>query len=122
MTPQERTILDAVLTELLDIKRGLPNGELKQMAENMKEMKEDISELKYMLLNPEDGIVVKVNRNTEFRKERESKIPFLDNQVKDLEDLKTWKNGVVKALWIIFASLAAIVVRLLIMSSTGVTL
>jgi len=120
MTPQERTILDAVLTELLDIKRGLPNGELKQMADNMKEMKEDVSELKYMLLNPEDGIVVKVNRNTEFRKERENKIPFLDSQVKDLEELKTWKNGVVKALWIIFGALAAIIVRLIAMSSTGV--
>jgi hypothetical protein len=120
MTSQEKTILETVLTELHSIKRGLPNGELKQIADNMKEMKDDFSELKYMLLNPEDGIVVRVNRNTEFRKDRELKIPFLDNQVKDLEELKSWKSGVVKALWIIFASLAAIVARLLIMSSTKV--
>lgn len=118
MTPQERTILDTVLAELLDIKRGLPNGELKQMADTMKQLKEDVSELKYMLLNPEDGIVVKVNRNTEFRKERESKIPFLDSQVKDIEDLKSWKSTVVKVLWIIFGALVAIVLRIF----TGVSL
>lgn len=118
MTPQERTILDTVLAELLDIKRGLPNGELKQMADTMRELKEDVSELKYMLLNPEDGIVVKVNRNTEFRKERESKIPFLDNQVKDIEDLKSWKSTVVKVLWIIFGALVAIVLRIF----TGVSI
>jgi hypothetical protein len=53
-----------------------------------------------------------VNRNTEFRKERESKIPFLENQVKDIEDLKSWKNTVVKVLWIILGSLAGIVVKL----------
>jgi hypothetical protein len=35
----------------------------------------------------------------------------------ELEDLKRWKAGVSKALWIIFGTLAAIVIRMLIMHS-----
>ena len=31
----------------------------------------------------------------------------------DIEDLKTWKEGVTKALWILFAGLAAVIIRLL---------
>jgi hypothetical protein len=31
----------------------------------------------------------------------------------DVEDLKRWKEGVTKALWILFAGLAAVIIRLL---------
>jgi predicted RNA-binding protein with EMAP domain len=119
MTPQENTILETVLSELLAIKRGMPNGELKQMAEIVKDMKEDISELKYTLLNPEDGVIVKVNKNTEFRREREARIPEIEKQSKDLEEIKNWKEGVTKALWILFTAIAAIIARLFFISTIG---
>jgi hypothetical protein len=122
MTPQETSILETVLTELLAIKRRMPNGELKQMAETVKELKEDISDLKYTLLNPEDGVIVKVNKNTEFRQEREKKIPFLEIHIKDLEEIKNWKSTVTKALWIIFAALFTVIVKLFFISTTGIDL
>lgn len=120
MTPQETSILETVLTELLAIKRGMPNGELKQMAETVKDLKEDISDIKYTLLNPEDGVIVKVNKNTEFRQEREKKLPFLETHIKDLEEIKSWKNTVTKALWIIFATLFTVIVRLFFITTTGI--
>ena len=49
------TALEEILAELRHIKTHMPNGELKIMLEDMKDVKEDISELKFMLLNPEDG-------------------------------------------------------------------
>ena len=46
------------LSDRLDcIEARLPNGELQEMHENIKEIKE-------ILLDPEDGIVVRVNKNT----------------------------------------------------------
>lgn len=122
MTPQESSILDTVLKELLAIKRGMPNGELKQMSETISEMKEDISELKYTLLNPEDGVIVKVNKNTEFRKEREGKIHLMENHVKDIEEIKSWKSTVTRVLWLLFAAIATVVVRIFFITTTGINI
>ena len=33
----------------------------------------------------------------------------------EIDDIKRWKDGVTKALWIIFAALAGIVIRMLVM-------
>ena len=34
-------------------------------------------------------------------------------KMSEVEDLKRWKEGVTKALWILFAGLAAVIIRLL---------
>tara|TARA_B110000285_G_scaffold213922_1_gene258726 strand:- start:75 stop:425 length:351 start_codon:yes stop_codon:yes gene_type:complete len=111
----QKEVLENVLSELTTIKKGMPNGELKVMIDGMKEMKEDVSELKYMLLNPEDGIVVKTNQNTEFRKRTEENEEKHRNLILDLQVLKRWKEGVNKALWIFFAAIAGIVIKMLMM-------
>ena len=67
-----------ILKELNSIKERLPNGELHAMFKHMQDMKEDISEMKYTLLNPEHGVIVKINRNEEDVEE-------LLQRVKDLE-------------------------------------
>ena len=40
----------------------------KQLHEEMIVMKQDIREIKKRLLDPEDGVVVRINKNTSFRK------------------------------------------------------
>ena len=42
----QREILENVLKELVNIKKHMPNGELKALLEDVKDMKEDITELK----------------------------------------------------------------------------
>lgn len=91
------------------MKGKLPNGELVAMARDMKEMKEDISDLKYTLLNPEDGVIVKTNQNTYFRKANQENIEKID-------ELMMWKNSVTKALWILFTAIVGVVVKLVTMS------
>ena len=109
----EKAALDEILSELKHIKTHMPNGELKIMLEDMKDVKDDISELKYMLLNPEDGLVVKTNKNTEFRLTLQSNEKEYQRNMQELEEIKKWKNGVTKALWIIFSALAALVFEML---------
>ena len=41
----------------------MPNGELKQMANDFQKMKDDVSDLKRTLLNPDDGVIVNTNKN-----------------------------------------------------------
>ena len=95
----------------------MPNGELKQIQKDMEDMKEDISDLKYTLLNPDNGVIVNTNKNTDFRLQMQTNEKEFQKQMTELDDLKRWKEGVTKALWIIFGSLVAIVARILMMHS-----
>ena len=113
----QKQTLDAVLSELKFIKTHMPNGELKQMAKDFERVKEDISDLKYTMLNPENGVIGNTNRNTEYRKELEGNEGEVRNKLAEIEDIKRWKDGVTRALWIIFGILATVIVRMLIMHS-----
>ena len=87
-----------ILKELQDIKKGMPNGELKRMEKNVDQINTDIAEIKKMLLDPNEGLIVATNKNTDFRIERSAKIEYYDEQVHQLDKLKEWKDGVTKAL------------------------
>ena len=111
----QRQILENVLKELVNIKKDMPNGELQALIEDVKDMKEDMSELKYTLLNPEDGVIVKTNQNTLFRKQLEGNQKEFDNKMLEVESIKRWKDGVNKALWVVFGVLAAIIINMIFM-------
>lgn len=113
----QKQLLESVLSELTHIKSHMPNGELKQMQKDMEDLKEDISDLKYTLLNPDDGVIVNTNRNTEYRRELQNNEDSFRTKLSEIEDLKRWKDGVTKALWIIFGILATVIVRMLMMHS-----
>jgi archaellum component FlaC len=115
-TTSQKEVLERILIEIAAMKTKLPNGELKRMEESIRDLrddysdiKSDISDIKYTLLNPEDGIIVRVNKNTEYRIEREDKQEYYDKIITDFEKLKDWKDGVTKALWIVFTSLVGII-------------
>ena len=116
MASTQKDILQQILLELDSMKTKLPNGELKRMEESIHEMKEDYSELKgdmsdikFTLLNPENGVIVRVNKNTEYRLEREERQDYYDTLVSEFEKLNDWKEGVTKALWILFTSLVGVI-------------
>ena len=113
----QKELLESLLSEIKHIKTHMPNGELKQMQEDMQDMKEDISDLKYTLLNPENGVIVNSNKNTEYRLELQENEKEFRDQLAEIDSLKKWKDGVNKALWIVFGSLVAIVVGMLMMHS-----
>lgn len=108
----QKDILESILDELSVMKKKLPNGELKRMEETIKEMKEfqhglkeDFSDIKYTLLNPENGVIVRVNKNTEVREDLESVPEQLMELENELEKLQDWKQTVTRALWVLFSGL-----------------
>ena len=116
MAATQKEVLDQILIEIASMKTKLPNGELKRMEEsvhplrdNYNQIKTDVSDMKYTLLNPEDGIIVRVNKNTDFRYDREEKMPYYDNIVLEFQKMKDWKDGVTKALWILFGATISII-------------
>jgi len=111
----QKEVLDAVLTEIKHIKQHMPNGELKQMQKDMCALKEDVSDLKYTLLNPDNGVIVNTNKNTEFRQELQANQKDFDLQMLKIKEIENWKAGVTRALWIIFGVMAGIIIRMLMM-------
>ena len=95
----------------------MPNGELKQMVKDIEDVKEDLSDLKYTLLNPTDGVIVNTNKNTEYRKELEGNEEEFRAKLAEIDVIKSWKEGVTRALWIIFGIIAAIILRMFMMHS-----
>lgn len=113
----QKDILESVLNEIKHIKTHMPNGELKQMQSDMSDLKEDISEMKYTLLNPDNGVIVNTNKNTEYRQQLQANQKEFEAKMLEVEALKTWKEGVTRALWIIFGIIAAIIIRMFMMHS-----
>ena len=75
----------------------LPNGELQQI-------QEDIMDIKEILLDPEDGLVVRVNKNTFWRKQVD---------VDDIKELKNFKSTVTRALWVIYVAVIGLISKIL---------
>jgi len=108
--PSQKQAFDEILEELYYIRKQLPNGELKTLILDMQGVKKDISELKKKMLDPEDGLVVRVNKNTCFREESEEVFPEL---VQNVRELVKWKGDNVKAVWIIFTALTGLVLNVI---------
>ena len=86
------------LSDRLDcIEARLPNGELQEIHNNVKEIKE-------VLLDPEDGIIVRVNKNTYWRKELDAD---------EFKALLRWKQTVTHAMWISYTALVGIIIKLI---------
>ena len=79
------------------IEQRLPNGEIEEIHENVKE-------IKAILLDPEDGIIVRVNKNTYWRRE-------LD--VDEFKALIRWKQTITHAMWISYTALVGIIIKLI---------
>jgi len=115
----QKDILESVLKEIKHIKGHMPNGELKQMQADMSDLKEDISEMKYSILNPDNGVIVNTNKNTEYRTLLQANQKDFEAKLAEVDSIKLWKEGVTRALWIIFGIIAAIIIRMFMMHAEG---
>ena len=116
-----------ILDRLLEIEQKLPNGELedlkihlsklstdqKEHATKMEDVHTDVTELKQKLLDPEDGLVVKINKNTYWRKTiTEGDVNF-DSIKDDVKDLNSFKSNVTKALWVVYTTIMGVIIKLI---------
>ncbi len=109
-----------ILDELSRLKSNMPNGDLKHLQDGIeglrldqKSLKDDISDIKKKLLDPDDGVIVKVNENTKFRIQEEDRYEDYLQFNSDIKELKNWQSGVNKALWILFAAIIAIALKVI---------
>ena len=86
-----------IIEKLQCVESRLTNGEFEEMHEMIKEIKE-------VLLDPEDGLIVRVNKNTFWRKEIDAD---------EFKLLLRWKQSVTHAMWIAYTALTGIILKLM---------
>ena len=87
-----------------EIIKKLECVETKLMGGELEEIHQTVKEIKEVLLDPEDGIIVRVNKNTYWRRQID---------IQDIKELKDFKNNVTKALWVIYTAVIGIIAKLI---------
>ena len=87
-----------------DIIQKLECVETKLMSGELEEIHQTVKEIKEILLDPEDGLIVRVNKNTYWRKELDAD---------EFKALLRWKQGVTHAMWVAYTALSGIIVKLI---------
>lgn len=78
--------------------------------EDIKNIKENMSFVKKTLLDPNDGLIVKINKNIEHREDAETDLDDLRDTIKELTP---WKNTVTRVLWVIFTAMVGVITKLM---------
>ena len=86
-----------IIEKLGCVEARLTNGELEEIHQTVKEIKE-------VLLDPEDGLIVRVNKNTYWRKEIDSD---------EFKALIRWKQTINSALYVVYTAVVGIILKLI---------
>ena len=86
-----------IIEKLGCVEARLTNGELEEIHQTVKE-------IKVVLLDPEDGLIVRVNKNTYWRKEID---------VDEFKALVRWKTSINQAIWVAYTALIGIITKLI---------
>ena len=86
-----------IIEKLECVESKLMGGELEEIHQTVKEIKE-------ILLDPEDGLIVRVNKNTYWRKEIDAD---------EFKALLRWKQAMTHAMWIGYTALFGIIIKLI---------
>tara|TARA_Y100001973_G_scaffold94466_1_gene146545 strand:+ start:246 stop:530 length:285 start_codon:yes stop_codon:yes gene_type:complete len=87
-----------------EIIKKLDCVEAKLMGGELEEIHQTVKEIKEILLDPEDGLIVRVNKNTYWRKEL---------NLDEFKALLRWKQSVTHAMWMIYSAVIGIIVKLI---------
>jgi len=119
MPTQDQRIED-IMSALEIIKKKLPNGELEVIKQSIltlgvdqKAIKEDLEYFKKRLFNPDDGVIVRINKNTDSiarYEETVEEVPEIKNRIDNMEK---WRDGINKGMWIIYTSLIGIILAII---------
>jgi DNA repair exonuclease SbcCD ATPase subunit len=116
---QVSDLVQEILNELSTMRTNSPNVELKiiqisieELKQSQADIKKDLSDLKKKLLDPDNGVIVKVNKNTKYRELQEEEEKQFKEMLLEHTELVKWKGTVTKTLWIIFSALVGILTKI----------
>lgn len=120
MTEIQDCKLEKILEELISMRSKMPNGELKilqtsvdELKNSQSDIKSDLSEMKRRLLDPETGIVVKLNQNTRYIEDKIEMEDYYEKVMDQHKELLSFKNTVTRSMWIFLTALIGILTKMM---------
>jgi predicted nuclease with TOPRIM domain len=80
---------------------------------DVKEINDKLDRLMVKLLDPDEGLVVRVNKNTSRLDKRDVELPMWLGSLEQFKQMQRWKSNVTKALWGLYAAIIGYIVKLI---------
>ena len=92
---------------------ALMKQRIKSMEDKLDNLDDKLDVLTKQLLDPDNGFVVRVNKNTAFRESHDESMPMYNGIIDEFKELQRWKSTVSKALWGLYAAIIGYIVKLI---------
>jgi len=92
---------------------ALMKKDIETLGEDVKEINDKLDRLMVKLLDPDNGFVVRVNKNTERMDKRDIELPMWLGNLEEFKQMQRWKSNVTKALWGLYGTVIGYIVKLI---------
>jgi len=92
---------------------ALMKKDIETLKEDVKEINNKLDRLMKKLLDPDEGLVVRVNKNTSRLDRRDVELPMWLGNLEQFKQMQRWKSNVTKALWGLYAAIIGYIVKLI---------
>ena len=90
---------------------ALMKKDIETLGDDVREINDKLDRLMIKLLDPDEGLVVRVNKNTNRLDERDKNLAGWMKDVRDFHYMKKWKSTVTRALWGLYAAVIGYLVK-----------
>lgn len=111
MKSQDDEIMRDIVNALKDIRKHQPNGELKRIEKCVKGLAIKVDDIHNKIMNPETGLIVQTNKNTDFREKCEPEREGLINQ---FNGVLRWKRVIEWGLGVVFVAIIGVVIKIIV--------
>ena len=92
---------------------ALMKKDIETLKEDVKEINDKLDRLMVKLLDPDNGFVVRVNKNTERMDKRDIELPMWLGSLEEFKQMQRWKSNVTKALWGLYGTVIGYIIKLI---------
>jgi predicted nucleic acid-binding Zn-ribbon protein len=95
------------MVETLESEIALMKKDIETLSKDIRELNEKMDKLMVKLLDPDTGLVVRVNKNTDRLDAKDKSMAEWMKDLEDFREMKKWKSNVTRALWGLYAAVLA---------------
>jgi hypothetical protein len=92
------------MVETLESEIALMKKDIEMLSKDIRELNEKMDKLMVKLLDPDTGLVVRVNKNTDRLDSKDKSMTEWTKDLEDFREMKKWKSNVTRALWGLYAA------------------
>ena len=104
----QREIIDKIARDVKELKKGKPNGDIKRLEVKLCEMCDKQDRLYDLIMDPETGLVVSTNKNTEFRT---TCAPEREILITKFQGVLRWKRAIEWGLGVLFIAFVGALIK-----------